>query len=138
MITVYLETSALLAWLMNQSGGDDVRSRAGSARHIVTSSLTLAETERALVRAEVRRTLRAADVQKLMGQIHRLSQKWTEMYVTHEVLVRAGQRFPVEPVRTLDAIHLATALIFSRAIEDLQVLSLDRRIRDNAVALGLD
>jgi|SRR5688572_8327049 len=133
-----METSALLAWLLNQSGGDDVRSRSGSARHIVTSSLTLAETERALVRAEVGQALRAAEVQKLLGHLHRLSSKWTEMQVTPEVLSRAGQRFPVEPVRTLDAIHLATALIFSRAIEDLQVLSLDRRIRDNAVALGLD
>ena len=133
-----METSALLAWLLNQNGGDDVRSRSGSARHIVTSSLTLAETERALVRAEVGQALRAAEVQKLLGHLHRLSSKWTEMQVTPDVLSRAGQRFPVEPVRTLDAIHLATALIFSRAIEDLQVLSLDRRIRDNAVALGLD
>ena len=29
--------------------------------------------------------------------------------VTDAVLVRVGRQFPVEPIRTLDAVHLATA-----------------------------
>ena len=29
--------------------------------------------------------------------------------VTEAILAHAGRRFPVEPVRTFDAIHLATA-----------------------------
>lgn len=138
MSAVYLETSAVLAWLMNQSGADEIRSRTTKARHVVTSALTLAETERALARADVQKVIRAADVQRLLGLFQRAHQGWMKMSVSDEILSRAGQRFPVEPVRTLDAIHLATALTLIRAIPDLRLLSLDRRIRDNAVALGLD
>lgn len=49
----------------------------------------------------------------------------------------ARQSFPVEPVRTLDAIHLATALEWHKRIEPVAVLSTDERVRSNARALGL-
>ena len=54
------------------------------------------------------------------------------------VLERAKQRFPVEPVRTLDALHLATASRFREALGRVTVLSLDERIRGNAPGLGLE
>ena len=59
------------------------------------------------------------------------------MSLTTGVLARAGRAFPVEPVRTLDAIHLATALEFLAAFPDLAILALDRRVLANAIALGL-
>jgi hypothetical protein len=34
---------------------------------------------------------------------------WTTMSLTPGVLTRAGRAFPIEPVRTLEAIHLAPA-----------------------------
>ncbi len=49
---------------------------------------------------------------------------------------RAGQAFPKEPVRALDAIHLATALLVGAEQPDLVMLSLDPRVRRNAEALG--
>ena len=45
---------------------------------------------------------------------------------------------PCEPIRSLDALHLATALIVRNLSPEVQVLSFDDRIRDNATALGLD
>jgi len=44
--------------------------------------------------------------------------------------------YSFEPVRTLDALHLATALVSNAAVADLEVLSLDARIREAASALG--
>jgi len=41
-------------------------------------------------------------------------------------------------VRTLDALHLATALRIGEFRPDLSVLSLDHRIRENAIALGFE
>ena len=58
------------------------------------------------------------------------------MEVTAEVLGRAAEPFPAEPVRTLDAVHLATALELRRAWPDLMVLSSDRRVRAGAAGLG--
>lgn len=49
---------------------------------------------------------------------------------------RAEQSFPVEPVRTLDAIHLASALLLRHSVPDLVVVSTDEHIRTNASQLG--
>jgi hypothetical protein len=40
-------------------------------------------------------------------------------------------------VRTLDAIHLATALAFTEVFPDLSVLSFDERIVENSRELGI-
>jgi hypothetical protein len=40
-------------------------------------------------------------------------------------------------VRTLDALHLATALLFMQAFPDLQMLTIDQRIYVNSQALGI-
>ena len=53
------------------------------------------------------------------------------------VIDRARKPFPAEPIRTLDALHLASALNAAETLDDLSVLSLDRRIRSSARALGL-
>ncbi|OGP87951.1 MAG: hypothetical protein A2156_01605 [Deltaproteobacteria bacterium RBG_16_48_10] len=44
--------------------------------------------------------------------------------------------FPREPIRTMDALHLASALLLRSAISGLTMLSLDERIRTNALELG--
>ena len=41
------------------------------------------------------------------------------------------------PVRTFDAIHLATALEFAIVFPEMRMLSADHRIVDNGEALGL-
>ena len=137
MSTVYVETSAVLAWLLGEPGADDVRSAVDAATRVVTSSLTVTETERALVRAEHGKVVTAGDAQRLRGLLHRAKLAWMTMGLSSEVLTRAGQPFPVEPVRTLDAIHLATALAFTKAYPDLHILTLDHRIANNAQPLGL-
>lgn len=137
MKALYLETSALLTWLLGQAQADEVRSAVDESEVVVTSVLTFAETERALVRAEHEELVRAADGQRLRGLLQRSSAGWLRMTVSDEILSRVGRQFPVEPVRTLDAIHLATALAFTKAFADLRLLSLDRRLLSNAQALGI-
>ena len=50
---------------------------------------------------------------------------------------RARQPFPGDPVRTLDAIHLASVLVARSAVAGLELLSLDERIRSVGKKLGL-
>lgn len=59
------------------------------------------------------------------------------MRVEDEILERARRPFPGEPVRTLDALHLASALVANTRIARLALLSLDRRVRQAARVLGL-
>lgn len=137
MKVVYLESSALLQWLLGQSHASEVRRAVNRADTVLVSALTLVETERALVRAEHQGLITGGVAQRLRGQVNRARAGWMTMAVTADVLTRAARPFPVESVRTLDAIHLATALEFTAVFPDLRVLSFDRRVLSNAEALGI-
>jgi predicted nucleic acid-binding protein len=137
MKALYLESSAAVAWLLGESTASDVGRRMDAAEIVVTSQLTIVEIARTIHRAVALNLIKEASAQKLRGLLARERKKWITMAPTEGVLARAGTAFPVEPVKTLDAIHLATALNFAEAFPDLAVLSLDRRVNDNATALGL-
>jgi len=64
-------------------------------------------------------------------------QRWVLVDVDQSVRARAGEPFPVEPVRALYAIRLATCLEIEHALGPVTVLSVDQRVRDNALRLGL-
>jgi hypothetical protein len=57
--------------------------------------------------------------------------------ISPEIVDRARQPFPGEPIRTLDAIHLASVLVARGTLPGLELLSLDERIRRAAAPLGL-
>lgn len=57
--------------------------------------------------------------------------------VSEEVLKGTDEEFPVEPVRTLDAIHLATIQLLADTLPELNVVSTDECVRENATALGI-
>jgi hypothetical protein len=56
--------------------------------------------------------------------------------VTDAVLVRVRRPFPVEPIRTLDALHLATMELLGEPPPLITVVTRDVRVRENAEALG--
>ncbi|MBC8088820.1 MAG: hypothetical protein H7Z40_16265 [Phycisphaerae bacterium] len=72
--------------------------------------------------------LRMFDVAEATWDVHDLSDG---------ILKGARAEFPVEPVRTLDALHLSTAMEFYEAFGELTMLSFDERVRVNASALGM-
>ncbi len=137
MNVLYLESSAVLAWLFGESRSSEVASQVNETDTVVTSVLTILETERALIRAEKLRLLKAGECQKLRGLLARTVASWVQMEVSEEVRMGAARSFPEEPVRTLDALHLSTALLFLRAFPDLKMLTFDQRIASNAEALGI-
>ncbi len=136
-MTVYLESSAALAWLLGEPRAAEVRATVDRADRVVTSALMLTEVRRALVRAEHLGELAAADGRHLRGLLARAARGWVLMGVSGAALARADEPFPAEPVRTLDAVHLSTALLFADAYADLAMLTFDERVASNAEALGL-
>jgi hypothetical protein len=56
--------------------------------------------------------------------------------VTDSMLARVRRPFPVEPIRTLDAVHLATAELLGEPPPVVTIVTRDARVRDNAEALG--
>jgi predicted nucleic acid-binding protein len=137
MSAVYLETSAALAWLLGEPDGSRVINILEGADEVVTSVLTLIEIQRAFIRAEASGMISEADRFRLMGLLNETQFQWAMMEITAEVRERACGKFPVEPVRTLDAMHLSTALEFLKVFPETYVLSLDQRIVSNLQPLGL-
>jgi hypothetical protein len=70
------------------------------------------------------------------AELNAAAAHWTVLRLAAEIVARARQRLPDEPVRTLDALHLASALVAQSAVPEIAMLSLDDRVRANARALG--
>lgn len=136
--SLYVESSGVLTWLLGEPRGEEARSLLSVARQVLTSEVTLIECDRALIRAETLGDVPAAKRAELTAILRAATARWGVLKVDDEVVGRARQPFPQEPIRTLDAIHLASALVVRSAIRDLALLSLDRRIRDAGRLLGLD
>lgn len=135
---LYAESSAVLAWLFGEPAGDKVRAELDRASLIIASELTLVECERALSRRVALRDLPEAVAQDRRAELIAVAGYWNVLAVHADVTTRARAAFPVEPVRTLDALHLASALVARARVAGLAVLSLDARVRENAVLLGFD
>jgi predicted nucleic acid-binding protein len=138
MTAIYFESSAVLAWLLGEPRAGEVIAQINEAQAVVTSVLTLVEIERALIRAERQQLLTAVQSEKLRGLLARARAGWILMEISEDVRARASRLFPAEPVGTLDALHLATALVCAQALPDLRLLSLDHKILENARSLGFD
>ena len=135
---VYAESSAVLAWLLGEPVADQIRTILAGADRVVSSALTSVECTRGLARARAGGRISAHDELAVLRLLDVAESTWDVHDLTELVLSRARGRFPVEPVRTLDALHLATAAVFQDALRQVTVLSLDERVRANAKGMGLD
>ncbi len=135
---VYAESSAVLTWLMAQEHAIEIGSTLAASELIISSDLTLLECERVLVRGSAMGDLTEGETANRQVVLRTAAQHWMLMGFDPSVIERAQRPFPVEPVRTLDALHLSFALEAQRMVTDVRVLSLDRRIRETARQLGLE
>jgi predicted nucleic acid-binding protein len=128
----------VLAWLLGEPASSGVAERLAGAERVVASDLTVIECERVLIRAWSSGLLSEADAAARRATLARAATQWHRFGLGPEVTHRCRLPFPIEPVRTLDAIHLATALSARGLLPTLRLLTLDQRIRENGVRLGFD
>jgi len=130
----YIESSALVAALLERDAGalKSVRSRGRK----VTSALTIAEAARAILRARAAARLTADQERSAVRALLRFERRCFLVAVTEPILARVRRPFPVEPVRTLDAVHLVTTELLGEPPPLIVVVTRDVRVRDNAQALG--
>ncbi|HEV3063282.1 MAG TPA: PIN domain-containing protein [Vicinamibacterales bacterium] len=102
----------------------------------ITSALTRAETGRAIVRARVGQRLTPDAERTAVRALRRFERRCYIVAVTDDILARARRPFPVEPVRTLDAVHIATVESLREPPQLMSVVTRDPRVRENAKALG--
>lgn len=131
---IYIESSALVAALLEKDPA--ALAALGEPARWVTSALTFAESYRAVIRARVGNRLTDVQEQDAVRALHNFEAGCAIISVTDAVLERVRRPFPVEPIRALDAIHVATAEFVDAAPQLVTVLTRDARVRDNARALG--
>ena len=137
-MNLYAETSAVVGWLLGEAMGSSVRRALQGAESIFSSDLTLIEGDRALYRPGATGRISPDEARRARMLLASRADHWSVHTITPRVVEFARGPFPGEPIRALDAIHLATALVIRDIYLDLRVLSLDRRVRDNAAALGFE
>ena len=136
-MALYIETSAVLSWLFGEPNSSHAIEVINAASAPLSSTLTILETHRAILRARHAGMINETQAVRLRTIFHDALRSWELMQPTEQIQRRAAEAFPVEPVRSLDALHLATALQFVELYDSVSVLSFDARIVTNVAALGL-
>jgi predicted nucleic acid-binding protein len=134
---LYAESSAVLAWLLGEKAGEQVRSVISDADFVVGSDLTLIECDRAIRRGAALGAIDRPVAADLKSRLESTACYWQILRILPEIVTRARQTFPDEPIRTLDAIHVASALHIRAALPGITLLTLDARIRKVGLSLGL-
>lgn len=129
-----MESSALVSALLERDTA--VMKRLPPGARQVTSALTLAEAARAIVRARATGRLTAEEEQAAVRTLRTFERRCFILDVDRAVLDRVRRPFPIEPIRTLDAVHLATTELLGEPPQSVAIVTRDNRVRDNARALG--
>ena len=130
----YVESSALVAALLERDTAVIRKIPPGTQQ--MTSALTMAEAARALIRARATGRLTAGEERAAARALQTFERRCFILDVDRAVLDRVRRPFPVEPIRTLDAVHLATAELIGEAPPLVTIVTRDDRVRQNARALG--
>ena len=134
-MTAYIDTSALLRLVLREHGAlEELR----SYDELVSSELIAIESARTIDRLRLQGSLTAEEA----AARSRLIGEWLEavdlVLVRPPVLSRASEPMPM-PLGTLDALHLATALIWRERIGPVHVIAThDSALGSAARAFGFD
>lgn len=134
---VYAESSAVLSWLLGEPPGPAVRRVLEAAAFVVTSDLTFVECDRALHSARSLGQLSGELAAELSSELRRIAAGWIRLRLSDDIVERARGSFLEEPIRSLDALHLASALATVALIPETTILTLDERVRRCGHQFGL-
>jgi len=134
---LFVESSALVAWALWEERGPQVAACLRAARVAWISAIAAPECLRALQRALATKLVDGAYVRGARRRLKAMIGGCRVVPVDDEILERVGRDFLVEPVRTLDAIHLASLERARSVSASVTLLSLDDRVRANATRMGV-
>ncbi|MHB0964106.1 MAG: type II toxin-antitoxin system VapC family toxin [Gemmatimonadaceae bacterium] len=134
---LYAESSAVLAWLLGEPRAAFTERALRDASLVVTSTLTSAECSRAILRGAALGAISRPRAQALVRSLGDWDAGCDRLEISVRVLARASAPFPCEPIRTLDAVHVASAALLQAELGAVTVLSYDDRVRANAASLGM-
>lgn len=129
---LYLDTSAILHVVLERGTNSEIERKLRSAATLITSRLSMVEAARAFHRLRLageRSEAQLADAQRGIAAIWARCELWE---LTPEVCEMARHVTPGTYLRPLDALHLATFVLARERIENLELLTTDRRLEEAA------
>ncbi len=131
----YIDSSAALRWLLNAPGRDPGY---GDWEYGVSSVVLDLEVRRTLHRLLLSGDLKANEYQACLTTHVEMTAGMALVNIDARVLAFAGSPFPMA-VRSLDALHVASALLYQQEFEtgSFQFLTHDRDQGQLAGAMGL-
>ena len=134
----YFDTSALVKRYVDEPGRREVLQLL-KQNECVTSAVLPVELRSGLRRRVADGSLEAAKLPMIFKRVATDRPYWTFVEMGADVLAVAETLVATYPVRTLDAIHVASAQLFAARISmpGLTFVSADKRQTETAVAVGL-
>ena len=131
----YIDTSALLRIVLREPGAlEDLRSYDG----LVSSELIAVESTRTIDRLRLQGSLTAEEAAARFRTVNEWLEAIDLVLMRPPVLSRASEPMPM-PLGTLDALHLATALIWRDRVGPLPVMAThDTMLGTAGLAFGFD
>lgn len=123
-MALYVDSSALVKLVMDESESVPLTRFLASGRPLSSSAIALVEVRRAAARVSPDKSAQAELILPILELIH----------LTPTIVERAASLRPAS-LRSLDAIHIASALALSDALEAL--VTYDRRMAEAATSLGI-
>jgi predicted nucleic acid-binding protein len=132
---VYLDASALVKLLVPEDGSDELNQALSGLTDVIVSDLALTEVASALGRRLREHRLSRDEARRLYREASKLQASCRQAELTPPVHRRAERMMLslTVPLRTLDALNLATAL----DAEAATVVTFDPRLREAAISQGL-
>ena len=134
----YFDTSALVKRYVDEPGRREVL-RILRRNECVTSTVLPVELRSALRRRVAQGSIDAARLPAILKHVAADRPFWTLVEVGIDVLASAETLVAAHAIRTLDAIHVASAQLFAArvSIPGLTFVSADKRQTETAAAVGL-
>jgi predicted nucleic acid-binding protein len=118
-VIAYLDTSVLLRIVLREPGAlDDLR----SYEALVSNELIAVESARTIDRLRIQGSLTADEAGERIRAVHEWLEAIDLVLLRPAVLSRASDPMPM-PMGTLDAVHLATALIWRERMGPIQEMA---------------
>lgn len=136
----YFDTSALVKqYFLQEPGSKTVRELLKSGERVFTAVLTYTETHAALARRRREGTLSPQVTRRLALRFDRDWETYDVLLLNQDVLSLARQVLYRHPLRSADAIHLASALLLARktAATGWEFVCADQRLGAAASIEGL-
>ncbi|MEO6596424.1 MAG: type II toxin-antitoxin system VapC family toxin [Planctomycetota bacterium] len=135
---IYLDTSWLVKLYVDEPGSAGVRKVVDADSDVVVSDLAYVEFHSAVARRRRERTLAARSAATLVARFRKDWSERVRVAVSLDVLLRAADLLSEHPLRSLDALQLASALLIATgAPEALRFGAADDRLNAAATAEGL-